>query len=173
VVDVAPAGVGRYLAQVNVARLRAPLDATEQQEFRDALALINMVAEEAAGFIWRHSSGFGHLTGEGLLGDSLTTINLSVWESYQHLHDFTYRSAHAAYLRRRGNWFTPLPWPTTALWWLPAGQTPSPAEAVARLDYLRRYGPTPQAFTVRRRFTPGGHLERAPSRGGRRVAPRG
>lgn len=163
----------RSLAQVNVARLRAPLDSREQQEFRGALALINMLAEEAPGFIWRHSSGFGHLTGENLLGDPLTTINLSVWESYQHLHDFTYRSRHASYLRRRGNWFTPLPWPTTALWWLPAGQTPSPADAVARLRHLRSYGPTPQAFTVRRRFTPSGHLERATSRGGPGAVPRG
>src|SRR3982751_2949480 len=104
-----------------------------------------MVAEEAAGYIWRHDSGFGHLTGEDLLGDPLMTVNLSVWESYQHLHDFTYRSGHGHYLRRRGDWSVPLPSPTTALWWLTAGQTPSPADAVARLSYLRRYGPTPQA----------------------------
>ena len=32
-------------------------------------------------------------------------------------------------------------------------------DAVKRLRHLRRYGPTPQAFTVRRRFDPHGQRE--------------
>jgi hypothetical protein len=153
------------LAQVNVARLRAPLDAPEQQEFVAALTVVNQVADTAPGFVWRHPAGFGHLTGAELLGDEMVIINLSVWESYQDLHNFTYRSRHGHYLRRRATWFAPVPSPTTALWWVPAGQPPTPLEAVTRLNYLRRYGPSPKAFTVRRRYDANGRIE-APSRRG-------
>jgi Domain of unknown function (DUF3291) len=77
------------------------------------------------------------------------------------LHNFAYRSRHGHYLRRRGEWLTPLPWPTTALWWAKSDVRPIPAEAVARLQYLRRYGPSPQAFTVRHRYGSAGRPERA------------
>ena len=140
------------LAQINIARLRGPLDSPEMRDFIAVLAEINRLAESAPGFDWRHPSGFGHLNGADLLGDDLITINLSVWESYQPLHNFTYRSHHGSFVRRRSQWFTPLRQPTTALWWVSARYEPTPEEAVARLRHLRSYGPTPQAFTVRRRF---------------------
>jgi Domain of unknown function (DUF3291) len=140
------------LAQVNIARLRAPLDSPQMRDFIAVLAEINRLAESAPGFVWRHPSGFGHLSGAELLSDDLITINLSVWERYQPLHNFTYRSHHGSFVRRRSEWFTPLSPPTTALWWVPAGHEPTPEEALTRLRHLRRYGATPQAFAVRRRF---------------------
>jgi hypothetical protein len=152
---------GYELAQINIGRLRAPLSAPQQQEFVAALAMINKLAEDAPGFVWRQQAGFGHLTGPELLGDNTIVINMSVWQSYQHLHNFTYRSRHGNYLRRRNKWFIPLPPPTTALWWVQAEQPPSTAQAVARLRYLQRYGPSPRAFTVRRRYDPTGQLEEA------------
>ena len=133
---------GYELAQINIARLQAPLSAPRQQEFVAALAVINKLAADAPGFVWRQQAGFGHLTGAELLGDDTIVINISVWQNYQHLHNFTYRSRHGNYLRRRNKWFIPLPPPTTALWWVQAGQPPSTAQAVARLRYLQRYGPS-------------------------------
>lgn len=50
--------------------------------------------------------------------------------------------------------------PATALWWVAEGHRPTPVEALARLKYLRTWGPTPQAFTVRSRFTASGERER-------------
>jgi hypothetical protein len=41
-----------------------------------------------------------------------------------------------------------------------AEDIPTPADAMARLTYLRAHGPTPQAFTVRSRFDPAGRRER-------------
>jgi Domain of unknown function (DUF3291) len=117
------------LAQINIARLRGPLDSPEMRDFIAVLAEINRLAESAPGFVWRHPSGFGHLSGADLLGDDLITINLSVWESYQPLHNFTYRSHHGSFVRRRSQWFTPLRQPTTALWWVPASYEPTPEEA--------------------------------------------
>jgi hypothetical protein len=43
------------------------------------------------------------------------------------------------------------------LWWIPVDTLPTVDEALARLDHLRRFGPTPEAFTFRRPFPhPGG-----------------
>jgi hypothetical protein len=144
------------LAQVNIARLRYPVDAPELADFVAALGRINALAERSAGYVWRHPTDFGHLSGAELLGDPAVVINLSVWQTYEHLHEFTYRSAHAEFVRRRSRWFAPMPRPATVLWWLPAGTRPTPEQAVARLRLLHRYGPSPQAFTPRRRFDPQG-----------------
>jgi hypothetical protein len=148
-----------HLAQINIARLRHPIDDPRLKEFAAALGRINTLAERSPGFVWRYPAGDGHLDGSELLGDPLVVVNLSVWVSYQHLHDFTYRSHHGHFLRRRAEWFTKSPSPTTALWWIAAHDVPTPHQGLARLNHLRRYGPTPQAFTVRRRFHADGTLD--------------
>src|SRR3954471_23706497 len=142
---------GCRLAQVNIARLRVPLDAPGSRGFAGALDRINLLAERSPGFVWRSTTGH---TGTG--ADPLTIVNLSVWESYEHLHAFVYRSGHGHFVRRRDEWFQQLPTPVTALWWVPAGHRPATDEALARLRHLRVHGPRPQAFTVRRRFDPAG-----------------
>jgi hypothetical protein len=147
------------LAQVNIARLRYPAGDPRLAEFTAAVAAINAQAERAPGFVWRHPTGEdGHLTAGELLGDPLVVINLSVWADYQYLHEFTYRSQHAHFVRRQARWFTPIARPVTALWWVPAGAYPTAEQALARLTHLRRYGPSPRAFTIRHRFTRDGDL---------------
>jgi hypothetical protein len=93
-------------------------------------------------------------------------VNVSIWESYQTLHDFTYRSPHGAYLRRRSRWFLPGTPPITALWWVRADERPTVDEALRRLQYLRTFGPSPRAFSLRRRFEPDGRPVRRPGRRG-------
>jgi hypothetical protein len=156
------------LAQVNLARLRFPLESEPVAEFVAALGRVNALADAAPGFIWRHrSDDGGHVSVADASGDPLLIINLSVWQGYQQLHDFTYRSLHMHYLRRRAEWFDKIETPATALWWVAAGDRPTPPEALARLRHLRRYGPTPQAFTVRTRFDPAGRRESRPPRASR------
>lgn len=154
-----PQSVSTGLAQINVARLRYAADAPELHEFTAALARINALAERSPGFVWRYPAGFGHLSGAELLDDPMIVVNLSMWQSYEHLHAFTYRSAHGHFVRSRAAWFARMSPPTTALWWVSIHEPPTPVEAVSRLRHLRRYGPTPEAFTVRRRFTPDGRPE--------------
>lgn len=91
-------------------------------------------------------------------------VNLSVGTSYETLHAFTYRSAHGAFIRRRDTWFSTTPQPSTALWWVPTGTRPTLGEALRRLQVLRRYGPSPKAFGVRRRYEPDGRPLRATRR---------
>jgi len=84
--------------------------------------------------------------------DERMAINMSVWESLEALQQFVYRSAHAAPLRDRKEWFEPIEGPILALWWIPAGHIPTVAEALARLQQLKECGPSPDAFTFRKPF---------------------
>ncbi|MGY1808880.1 DUF3291 domain-containing protein [Blastococcus sp. SYSU D00669] len=139
-----------HLAQVNVAKMRAPLDAPQMLEFAAGFDPVNRLADRAPGFVWRLQTG-GHAP---LVEDDtgLWVVNVSLWTSYEALHDFAYRSPHAAFLRRRSRWFEPAPPPMAALWWVAEDERPDVPAARARLTHLRRYGPTPRAFSTQRRF---------------------
>jgi Domain of unknown function (DUF3291) len=144
-----------HLAQLNVGRLRAPLEDPAIADFRDNLAPVNALAEASPGFVWRLQDEAGDATGIKLFDDDLEIINLTVWDSVDALADFTYRSGHVEFLRRRREFFEPATQPIVCLWWIPEGTLPTPQEALARLEHLRAHGPTPTAFTFRHRFLPG------------------
>ena len=82
----------RHLAQANVARQRAPLGSPEMAGFVVALDPVNRLAEASPGFVWRLRSTESH--GATTLSDGSfpMIVNLSVWESYEALHAFVYRS---------------------------------------------------------------------------------
>ena len=146
------------LAQINVARAVAPLDDPRLADFVAGLDEINALADESPGFVWRLQSESGNATDIPVSDDPRLIINLSVWDSVESLFDFVYRSGHIAVMARRREWFERPSRPHVALWWVPAGHRPSVEEAVARLDHLECHGPTPQAFTFKRRFpAPSGH----------------
>ena len=148
--------MGWELAQVNVARMRSSLDTPAMAGFVAVIDPVLRMAEESDGFVWRYADGHGRTVTVRADGDDSMVVNLSVWTSYEALHAFTYRSAHGAFIRQRDNWFVPTPQPSTALWWVAAGTRPTPDEALRRLTVLRRYGPSPRAFSVRRRYQPDG-----------------
>ena len=144
-----------HLAQLNVGRLRAPLDDPAIADFRDNLEPVNALADVSPGFVWRLQDEGGDATGIKLFDDDLEIINLSVWESIDALAEFTYRSGHVEFLRRRREFFEAPSEPIVCLWWIPEGTLPTPQEALARLEHLRTHGATPIAFTFRHRFEPG------------------
>ena len=144
-----------HLAQLNVGRLRAPLDDPAIHDFRDNLAPVNAIADASPGFVWRLQDDAGDATGIKVFDDELEIINMSVWESIDALADFTYRSGHVEFLRRRREFFDAPDQPIMCLWWIPEDTVPTPQDALVRLEHLRTHGPTPFAFTFRRRFEPG------------------
>lgn len=145
------------LAQLNVGRLLAPDDSPVVAEFMAALDEVNALADAAPGFCWRFQTEDGNAIAERPFpGDDLMLVNFSTWESVEALADYVYRSRHADFLRRRREWFHHLQDAVSVLWWVPAGHRPTSAEAVGRLEHLRRHGPTGHAFTFRQRFDPGG-----------------
>ena len=142
-----------HLAQLNIGRLRAPVDDPAIADFADNLDPINALADATPGFVWRLQTEEGNATAiRPFPDDELMAINMSVWESMEVLADYVYRSAHTALLRRRGEWFERLRDVYLVLWWIPAGTVPTVDEALARLDHLRTFGPTPEAFTFRQPF---------------------
>lgn len=124
--------------------------------FRLNLDRINALAEVSPGFVWRLQDEAGNATGIKPFGDDLEIVNLTVWTSIDALADFTYRSGHKEFLRRRREFFEAPSLPILCLWWVPEGTIPAVPDAVARLEHLRAHGPSPEAFTFRRRFDPTG-----------------
>lgn len=141
------------LAQVNVGRLRAPVDDPMIADFKNALDRINALADGTPGFVWRLQTDEGNATSlRPVEDDELVAINMSVWESIEALGDYVYRSDHTAFLRRRREWFQRYGSAFTALWWVPTGHTPSIDEALERLAQLEAAGPSAFAFTFRHPF---------------------
>ncbi|MFG3289641.1 DUF3291 domain-containing protein [Streptomyces sp. NPDC048179] len=142
---------GFHLAQVNIGRTVAPLDAPELADFVALQPEINTLADRSPGFVWRMVDD----AGEDATGirpdedDDLLLINCSVWESVEALRNFTYHSDHLRVLSRRREWFRRKTELHQALWWIPAGHLPSMAEALERIAMVREHGSGPMAFTFR------------------------
>ncbi len=94
-----------HLAQINVSRLLAPIDAPETADFVAALDPVNARADGASGFVWRLQTDEGNATSVRAFDDPLVIVNVSVWESIEVLEAFAYRDdGHRAVLRRRRRW---------------------------------------------------------------------
>jgi len=141
------------LAQLNIALMKEPLESPLMAEFVANLDGINALAEAAPGFVWRLQTEEGDATALRPLGENVL-VNMSVWRDVESLQDYAYKSAHADIMRRRKEWFDRMAEAYLVLWWIPAGHRPDVAEASARLDLLRRNGPTPEAFIFRQFFPP-------------------
>lgn len=144
------------LAQVNVAKMRAPLDDTRMADFVAALDPINTLAEQSPGFAWRLKDDGGNATAIRVFDDEMLLVNMSVWDSLEALQDFVYRSAHAKIMRKRRTWFDKVAVAYLALWWVPRGHQPTVAEAEQRLTWLRSRGPSDEAFSFGQPFPPPG-----------------
>jgi len=141
-----------HLAQVNIARMRAPLDHPIMIDFVAQLDRINTLADATPGFVWRLQSAEGNATAIRAFDDPLILFNMSVWESLEALQDFVYRSGHAGVMQNRQRWFERFDGPYYALWWVAVGHIPTVEEAKARLEHLRRHGESATAFSFLRRF---------------------
>ena len=142
------------LAQINIARLIAPLDDPRIEEFVNQLDIINSQAEQSPGFVWRLKDENNNTTGINPYDDPLMIVNMSVWESTESLMQFTYRTSHAEVFKNRKKWFLPMNQSHLALWWITLHQFPSAEEGKARLDYLDKFGASIEAFTFKKIFIP-------------------
>jgi hypothetical protein len=141
-----------HLAQINIAKAVADLDSPLMEGFVSRLDEINALAEGAKGFIWRLQSDAGDATSIRVFEDPRIYINMSVWETPDHLKHFVYRSAHVELIRDRDAWFGRLSEQHQAVWWVPAGHRPSAQEGRDRLMNLREQGPSATAFSLARPF---------------------
>lgn len=135
------------LAQVNVGRLRAPLDNPLMADYMAHRPLIDQLARTSPGFLWR-----GTAQEANLYEDPMIIANMSLWATLDDYMRFVYQSGHQEMLERGSEWFQPIEGPNHALWWMPRGQIPSAKEARGRLEHVKSHGATPYAFTYQNAF---------------------
>jgi len=149
----------RHIAQVNIGRARAPIDDPLMAGFVDRLEDINALADASPGFVWRLKTEAGDATSLQPYDDDRILINMSVWESPEHLKHYVYRTAHAEVMRQRKQWFERFGDVYLALWWVAPGHVPTVAEAKERLAHLQRHGESEFAFSFASLLAaPGGNM---------------
>ena len=76
-----------HIAELNIGRLKHPIDDPRMVDFVDNLACVNAMADRMPGFVWR-------LVGDGSNGgalelrpfpDPMMAVNMSVWETVEQL----------------------------------------------------------------------------------------
>jgi len=142
------------LAQVNIARMLAPLNDPLMAEFVARLDTVNAFADASPGFIWRLQTPEGNATDLRPYEDEMILVNMSVWTSLEDLTRFVYASEnqHRDVMKQRRRWFQRFDGPYVALWWVPQGHIPTVEEAKERLEHLRVHGESPYAFTFKKPF---------------------
>lgn len=142
-----------HLAEINIARLRAPLTDPLLADFVAQLDEVNRIAEESEGFVWRLKDDNGAASSYVQFDDDTRLIvNMSVWRTIEALHQYVYRSHHMTVFRDRARWFERMTSPSLAMWWIPEGHVPSLNEGRARLAVLADRGPSDQAFNFKTAF---------------------
>lgn len=150
-----------HIAQVNIGRIRAELDDPIMAGFVSRLDEINALADASPGFVWRLQTPEGNNTYLRPFADERTLLNMSVWETVEHLRHFVFKTAHVELLRQRHAWFERFEGAYAALWWVPAGHIPGVDEAKRRIAHLDAHAPTEFAFTFHSVFPPDDDYQRA------------
>lgn len=141
------------LAQVNIARMLAPIDSLVMADFVANLERINKLAENSKGFVWRLTDENDNATSLQVFEDEYIIVNMSIWKSKEALFDFTYNSAHVEIFKRKKEWFSKMRDMHMALWYVPVDSEPTPEDAKQRLEYLNNNGESPYAFSFKSTFT--------------------
>ncbi len=142
-----------HLAQVNIAKMLAPIDSPVMADFVNDLDRINAIADKSTGFVWRLKGDEDNATALRVFEDDFLIINMSVWESKEALFNFTYASQHAGVMKRKKEWFHNMSDMHMCLWYTKVGHLPDPEEAKERLKYLNEHGESPYAFSFKGQFT--------------------
>ena len=134
------------LAQINIGILKAPLDHPSIADFVNNLDLVNTIAEESEGFLWRLKDEDNNATSFNPYNDDKIIVNISVWKDMDSLKKFVYHSDHLKFFQRRNEWFKSMVQPHMAMWIITDDKMPDPDEGKRRLDHLWKHGPTATAF---------------------------
>lgn len=138
-----------HLAELNVGRLVAPTDDPQVADFMNNLDKINGLGKRMQGFVWMMEGagepGTGN-TAAKIGGDPLFVSNLTVWEDFESLSTFVYKTLHAKFMDRKAEWFEVLDQRHFVMWWVEEGHKPTLDEALARLQHLQDNGESAHAF---------------------------
>ena len=90
-----------HLAQINIAKMKAPLNDPIMAEFANALDEVNLVAEKSPGFVWRLQTASGNATDLQAYSDPKILVNISLWQSIEQLKTYVYQSLHGDFFHHR------------------------------------------------------------------------
>ena len=138
--------MAQHLAELNIGRVRYPLDDPRMAGFVDNLDLVNGLAERSEGFVWRLKDDSGDATSIQAFDDPRVIVNMSVWESVEALERYVWQTVHKRFYGRRHEWFDKMDGPYFVMWWVPQGHRPTVQEAIERLQSLKDNGPSDFAF---------------------------
>jgi heme-degrading monooxygenase HmoA len=145
------------LAQANVAYALASTDDPQMADYLARLDEMNSLAERSPGFVWRYLTD-SRDPAQCEFDDPRVLFNMSVWESIEALHHYTYGTAHLEVYAARRRWFSEskavVGGHALALWWIPEGTRPKVDDAKQRLAVMTKTGPTQDAFSFKKRFPP-------------------
>lgn len=141
-----------HLVQLNVAKMNADIEDPIMASFVQRIDEINSLAENSKGFIWRFQDDQGDATYLRPFEDPRILFNMSVWEEIEDLMNYVYTSKHLELLKSKNEWFTKLGEAHLALWWIEKGRLPSVEEALNKLDFIKKNGPSQEVFTFAKRF---------------------
>ena len=152
-----------HLAQANVAYALAPTDSPRMAAYVARLDEMNELADRSPGFVWRYVTD-SRDPQQREFPDPNVLFNMSVWESVEALHHYTYRTAHAEVYAARRRWFADgvavVGGHALAMWWIPVGELPTADDARERLALIAAEGPSERAFTFKHRFAAPGEAGR-------------
>lgn len=135
-----------HLAQLNIARLKYPIDDPRVAGFVDNLDRVNVVAERTPGFVWRLQDETGDATSIRAFDDPAVVVNMSVWQDAETLEHFVWNTVHKQVYRRRAEWFEVLGKQHFVMWWVDEGHVPTLQEASERLDHVETNRDSDHAF---------------------------
>jgi hypothetical protein len=136
-----------HLAELNIARLKYDFEDPRVADFANNLDLVNGIAERSEGFVWRLvDEGNANAIDIRAFDDPTVIVNMSVWQTAEHLERFVWNTVHKRFYQRRAEWFSLMEKQHFVMWWVEEGHEPTLAEAKARLDRLDRHGDSDFAF---------------------------
>ncbi|RBJ66702.1 DUF3291 domain-containing protein, partial [Pseudomonas sp. MWU12-2534b] len=111
-------------------KAKAPLENPMLAEVLAQLPIVNAVADQSPGFVWRNQTKEGDSTNVRAFEDPSILMNMSLWKSLKDLKAFVFKVAHATPYKNGAQWFDRMEGHVTVLWWVPSGYFPTPEEGV-------------------------------------------
>ena len=139
-----------YLAELNIAVPKYPLDDPRIADFVNNLERVNSLAHKMPGFVWMHKDeaeghAFALPTPFSSRGRDVAA-NLSVWETPEQFEHFVWNTIHKLFYTRKADWFDAMDTHHFVMWWVEEGHQPTLEEAKERLDHLNENGNSDFAF---------------------------
>ncbi|PHR61831.1 MAG: hypothetical protein COA43_01285 [Robiginitomaculum sp.] len=147
---------GYYLAELNIAEAKFPMDDARMDGFTKRIDVVNALADDADGFVWRlvdDNPDMGGALSLRPFDNPNMLVNMSVWKDIQSLYAFVFNTVHAKVMKGKPAWFSHLKSHSTVMWWVPVGHIPTLNEAKEKLALLDDIGPSKDAFTFNQAFT--------------------